>query len=189
MPPAAHEEIIGPIQYTVFHGPGQAGDANPLESVLVAPYNGLGADLLFWKGGVCMSILFVVVSIAGGILFGVMDGIINANPLAVQLYSVYKPLARGSVNVPAGILIDLIYGFLLAGIFLMLYHSLPGGTGVLKGVSYALIVWFFRVMMAAASQWMMFDIPPATVLYAAAAGLVEMLVLGIFYGLLLKPAT
>ena len=136
-----------------------------------------------------MSILFVVVSIAGGVLFGVMDGVINANPLATQLYSVYKPLARGSVNVPAGILIDVIYGFLLAGIFLMLYPSLPGGTGVLKGVSYAFMVWFFRVVMAAASQWMMFDIPPATLLYTAAAGLVEMLVLGIFYGLLLKPGT
>jgi hypothetical protein len=130
---------------------------------------------------------YVIISIAGGIIFGLLDGFINANPTAVNLYAIFIPLARQSVNVPAGIVIDLLYGFILAGLFLLLYQSLPGSTGIRKGVSFAITVWFLRVVMGAASQWMMFEIPAATLLYTLVAGFFEMLVLGIIYGLTLKP--
>ena len=112
---------------------------------------------------------------------------INANPLAQELYAFYKPVARTSIDVTAGFAIDLFYGFALAGIFLLLYRSLPGNSGLNKGISYALLVWFFRVAMQAASQWVMFNVPLATLIYILIAGLVEMLVLGVLYGLMLKP--
>lgn len=60
---------------------------------------------------------YLMVSIAGGILFGVMDGVINANPFAQSLFAVYKPIAKTSVNFIAGILIDLAYGFIMAAVF------------------------------------------------------------------------
>jgi hypothetical protein len=72
---------------------------------------------------------YVIVSLASGILFGALDGLINANPLAQRLYEVYRPIARASVNAPVGVAIDLVYGFVLAGIFLLLYASLPGRLG------------------------------------------------------------
>jgi hypothetical protein len=50
---------------------------------------------------------YIIVGIASGILFGILDALINANPLAQRLYDVYKPIARTSVNFVAGILIDL----------------------------------------------------------------------------------
>lgn len=128
---------------------------------------------------------YILVSLSGGILFGVMDGLIHANPLAVRLYEVYKPIARTSINAPLGIAIDLLYGFILAGLFLLLYPALPGGSGLVKGLSFALIVWFLRVAMGAVSQGMMYRLPAATLLYMLAAGLVEMLVLGLLYGLTL----
>ena len=131
---------------------------------------------------------YIVVSIGSGILFGFMDGVINANPLARRLFEVYQPIARTSINVPAGVIIDLAYGFIMAAIFLLLYNSLPGETGLLKGLSFAGLAWFFRVIMYAASQWMTTQIPAGAVLYIIAAGLVEMLILGILYGLTLKPA-
>jgi len=56
---------------------------------------------------------YIIISIISGILFGVLDGIINANPLAQRLYDVYKPIAKTSINVPAGIVIDLVYGLTL----------------------------------------------------------------------------
>ena len=87
-----------------------------------------------------MSILYIAVSLASGIIFGLMDGFANANPLVTRLYGVYNPLAGGSFNIPAGVVIDIIYGFLMAGIFQLLYESLPGEIGVLKGFSYALLV-------------------------------------------------
>ena len=133
-------------------------------------------------------IVYLIVSVVSGILFGVLDALINANPLAQKLYKVYQPIAKTSLNPIAGMLIDLVFGFVMAGVFLLLYNSLPGASGFIKGVSMAFIMWFFRVLMQVASQWMMFIIPPKTLLYTLAAGLGEMLVLGILYGLTLKPA-
>jgi len=128
---------------------------------------------------------YIAVSIAGGILFGVMDGLVNGNPLAVELYKVYEPIARTSVNVAAGITIDLVYGFVLAGMFILLYPGLPGKTGLQKGAAFGLLAWFLRTVMAAVSSWMMFDLGSAVFWYALGSGLVEMLVIGVFYGLML----
>ncbi len=132
---------------------------------------------------------YVVVSIVGGILFGILDGLINANPMAQRLYDVYKPIAKTSLNVVAGVTIDLAYGFIMAAVFLLLYTSLPGETGIAKGLSFAILVWFFRVVMSVASTWLMFTVPAQTLVYSLLAGLVEMLALGILYGFTLRPLT
>jgi hypothetical protein len=131
---------------------------------------------------------YIVISIVSGVLFGILDGVIHANPLAQRLYDVYKPIAKTSLNLPAGIVIDLVYGFVMAGVFLLLHKSLPGETGLVKGISFALLMWFFRVVMYVVSQWMMFNVPAETLLYTLLAGLGEMLILGALYGLTLKPA-
>lgn len=130
---------------------------------------------------------YLIVSVVSGILFGILDALINANPLARKLYAVYQPIAKTSLNPLAGIAIDLVYGFAMAGMFLLLYPSLPGGVGWVKGISFAILAWFFRMLMSAASQWMMFKIPVKTLLYTLITGLGEMLILGVLYGLTLKP--
>ena len=76
----------------------------------------------------------------------------------------------------------------MAGVFLLLYKSLPGGTGLVKGMSFAFLAWFFRVVMYTASQWVMFNVPVEALLYSLVMGLGEMLLLGVLYGLTLKPA-
>ena len=131
---------------------------------------------------------YLIVSVASGILFGIMDGVINANPFAKKLFEVYKPIARASFNPVAGIVIDLVFGFVMAGVFLLLYASLPGESGLVKGVSFAILAWFFRVVMYTASQWVMFNVPGKTLFYTLVTGLGEMLILGLLYGLTLKPA-
>ena len=100
---------------------------------------------------------------------------------------VYRPIARTSLNVVAGSLIDLAYGFILAAVFLIIYEGLPGHSGIVKGLSYALMIWFFRVVMYAASTWIMYNVPIQTIGYSLFAGLLEMLVLGILFGITLKP--
>ena len=132
-------------------------------------------------------IAYIIVSIVSGILFGLLDGVINANALARRLYEVYKPIARTSINPLKGSLIDLAYGFILAGLFLLLHDSLPGGSGLVKGISFAGLAWFFRVVMSAASQWVMYKLPGRALLYSLVTGLAEMLILGVLYGLTLKP--
>jgi hypothetical protein len=130
---------------------------------------------------------YVIVSVSIGLLFAAMDGLINANPIALVLYEAYQPMTRASVNVAAGLAIDIVYGFVMAGVFLLLYRSLPGQSGLAKGLSYALIVWFFRVLMSAASSWMLFTLPAALVGYQLVTGLLEMAVLGALLGVFLKP--
>ena len=130
---------------------------------------------------------YLIVSVGSGILFGILDGIINANPFAQKLYAVYTPILKKSVNVFAGIGTDLAYGFLMAAVFLLLYQGLPGESGILKGLSFGVLAWFFRVVMSAASTWMMFDVPVSLIFYNLFTGLGEMLVLGILYGLTLRP--
>lgn len=116
-----------------------------------------------------------------------LDGILNGNPFAQKLNRVYAPIARQSISVPAGLIIDVLYGFVMAAVFLLLYESLPGGTGLVKGVSYGVIIWFFRMVMYAATQWMTLRIPGATLLYIVVTGLVEMVLLGLLYGAGLRP--
>jgi len=130
---------------------------------------------------------YIVISIISGILFGVLDGVIHANPAAQRLYEVYKPIAKTSLNPLTGILIDLAYGFIMAAIFLFLYPSLPGESGSMKGMVFGLLVWFFRVVMSAASTGMMFNVPIQTITYDLVTGLGEMLLLGLLYGLTLRP--
>jgi hypothetical protein len=130
---------------------------------------------------------YFIVGVISGILFGLLDAVINANPLARRLNEVFRPISKTSLNPIAGIMIDLVYGFVMAGVFLLLYNSLPGATGFIKGIGFALMVWFFRVVMSVASQWMMYIVPTRTLFYSLATGLGEMLILGVLYGLTLKP--
>lgn len=131
---------------------------------------------------------YILVSLAGGALFAVLDGIINGNPLAQRLYAVYKPLARPSFNVLAAVGADLAHGFIMAAIYLLLYASLPGHSGVGKGLSYALGVWFFRVVMNAVGQGLVMNVPASATLYSLLTGLVEMAAVGLLFGLTLHPA-
>ncbi len=133
-------------------------------------------------------VTYIVVSIASGILFGIMDGLINANPVGVGLLAVYRPIARTTLNISGGVLADLVFGFVLAAVFLLLFPSLPGDNGLIKGISYALLVWFFRVVMYVASNWVMFNVPETALVYLLITGLIEMLALGLLYGLTLNPA-
>lgn len=129
---------------------------------------------------------YVLVSLGAGILFGVLDGLINTAAPARRLFEAYGTVAKSGVNIVAGIIIDLAYGFILAGLFLLLYKSLPGATGWMKGLSLGLIAWFFRVLMSVLSQWMTLRLPPSGLAYMLLAGLLEMLLLGLLFGLTLR---
>ena len=131
---------------------------------------------------------YILVGLASGVLFGIMDALINVNPIAERLYEFNLPIRRASVDAIGGLLIDLAYGFILMAVFLVLYRSLPGRVGLVKGASFALLVWFLRVVMSAASQWIMLNVPVAALVYGVLTGLGEMLVLGILYGATVRPS-
>lgn len=126
------------------------------------------------------------VGLAAGLLFAILDGLIHANPVAERLYSVYRPIARKSVNAPLGLTFDFVSGIVMAFLFVALTPALPGGWAT-KGIAFGLMAWFFRVAMGSASQAVMFQVPASALLYGLLTGLAEMIALGLLYGALLKP--
>jgi hypothetical protein len=128
---------------------------------------------------------FLGAGATAGILLSLMDGVINANPLARRLLQPYEPIARTSVNAVVGIAVDFALGFALAAIFMIVYRGLPGRAAWIKGLSFGLLVWFLRFGMATASDWVMFRLPHATLLYGLVTGLVEMIILGLVLGVAL----
>ncbi len=128
---------------------------------------------------------YLVAAASSGALFAVLDGVLNANPLAQRLLGYLKPVARERISVAAGLAVDLAWGFAMSGVFVVLHGSLPGQLPVVKGLSFAILAWFFRVLMRAGTDVVMLKVPPAAVIYQIAAGALEMALIGILYGLLL----
>ena len=85
-----------------------------------------------------------------------------------------------------GVALDVAFGLAMAILFVALTPALPIGW-LAKGLAFGLIAWFFRVVMSAASNFVMFQIPAATTIYTLATGLAEMLLLGLLYAVLLRP--
>ena len=130
----------------------------------------------------------IVIGLIAGVAFLVLDGVLNANPLAQRLYAAYEPIARPNVNVLAGSAIDLGYGVVLVALFRTLWPSLPGRTSRRKGVSFSAMVWFFRVFMRVAGEWVTTTVPISTHAYTLVTGLVQaLLVVGIIVLLLPLP--
>ncbi len=129
---------------------------------------------------------YIIVSWVCGIVYWILDGVINWNPYAIKLFEIYRNNIKTSFSIQKSLFVYLIYGFAMAGIFKVLYKSLPGKNGVMKGVSFALIAWFFRGFIAVMSQWLLYSIPFNTLGYVAISGLVEALLLGMLLGLTLK---
>jgi hypothetical protein len=92
------------------------------------------------------------------------------------------------VNALAGSLIDLAYGLILAVLFVTLWPSLPGETGLLKGLSFGVMVWFLRVVMRVASEWVTTTVPPSAHVYSLVGGLIQiLLVTALIAALLPRP--
>jgi hypothetical protein len=132
-----------------------------------------------------ISLRVVLVGVGAGVVFAILDGLLNANPIAQHVYAAYRPIARESVNAPLGLSFDIISGVVMAILFVALKPALPGGP-VAKGLAFGLTVWFFRVAMGVAAQAVMFKVPLSALAYTLVTGLVEMSILGSVYGFALR---
>jgi uncharacterized membrane protein YagU involved in acid resistance len=128
----------------------------------------------------------ILVGLLSGLLFAVLDMLINANPLARRLNALILPIARQKVNPAVGLAIDVVFGIVMAVLYVQLRPGLAGASGLARGLCYGSLAWFFRVVMAAASQWVMFPVSWRLTAYNLGTGLLEMLALGMLYGLTLS---
>jgi hypothetical protein len=127
----------------------------------------------------------VSVGLAAGVALLITDALLNANPLARRLYAAYDPIARPSANALAGSAIDLVLGVILAVLFVTLWPSLPGETGLVKGLSFGVMVWFLRVVMRVASDWMTTTVPVSAHIYTLGGGLIQILLVAALIAVLL----
>jgi hypothetical protein len=127
----------------------------------------------------------VAVGVVAGIAFLILDGVLHANPLAQRLYAPYQVIARPSVNALAGSAIDLAFGVVLVFLFVTLRDSLPGRSSATKALSFGLLVWFLRVCMRVAGEWVMTVVPVQAHVYTLGAGLIQMLIVAGIIALLL----
>lgn len=132
---------------------------------------------------------YIIAALLTGLSFGLMDGLINGNPYATELMKFYEPISKKSINIPIGLLIDLFYGFIIAGIFKIIFPVLPSNSRITKGIIFGTGMWFFRVVMSVISNWMMFAIPLKISIYILLTGLFEMLLLGMINGMIIKNRT
>ncbi len=130
---------------------------------------------------------YILISFFSGLIFAVLDGLINGNPYARKLMICYQPIAKSAINIPLGFIIDILFGFAMCGIFILIYNSLPGEKGVVKGVLYGLMMWFFRVVMSVISTYMTLKVPGKALIYLLISGLFEMMIIGLFYGIMIAP--
>ena len=130
---------------------------------------------------------YVFASLGAGVLFLLLDGFLNVNPLAQRVHRAYGAIARKSMNLALAVAIDIAYGFIIAGLYLLLYQALPGTPGLVRTLSFAIILWILRDVMAALGHWVMFDVPASSHLYDIVAGLIEMLAISLFCAATLRP--
>jgi len=126
-----------------------------------------------------------LVGVVAGAAFLITDGLLNANALAREVYGAYRPIARSSVNALAGSLVDMAYGLILVLLFVTLRHCLPGRTDLKKGISFGVILWFLRVVMRVAGEWVTTTVPGSAHVYSLLAGLAQTLLVAVLIALLL----
>ena len=122
----------------------------------------------FAIAGAVASVLFLVLDAAMGMLGGWVGarlfGLPSTQPEEIESKMV------------AGLIFELINGFMLAAIYAVIYRCLPG-AGWVRGLSYGLLVWGLRVVMWAFSTYMMTDMSPITISITVGTGLIEMLII------------
>ena len=119
---------------------------------------------------------FVLCSMVTGILFIFFDMLIGIG--TSRVFAPYSELAiwKTPPNVVAGVVFDLINGFILTAVYMTIYNGLPG-LGWQKGLNYGLIVGLFRVVMTSFSSIVMYNIPVILVGTGLITGYVEIVLL------------
>jgi len=115
--------------------------------------------------GVITSVLFLI--------FDMLIGI-STSPI----FSPYSdlPIWKIPPNILAGLVFDLINGFILVLVYGTIYKGIPG-FGWKKGLNYGVIVGLFRVVMMSFSMIVMYNVPLILVFTSLITGFIEIVLL------------
>ncbi len=123
-----------------------------------------------------------------GVLFIMFDMIssISTSPI----FSPYSdlPIWKTPPDILAGVIFDLINGFILVAVYMMIYNGIPG-YGWKKGLNYGIIVGLFRVVMPSFSTIVMYTIPFTLVIASLVTGYIEIVILCVILAVVYEKVT
>lgn len=121
---------------------------------------------------------FVVCALFVGVIFIVCDGLVAL--LTMPFMPEIEDVAawKDEPNIIAGMIFDLINGFILIGVYHIIRQGIPG-EGWKKGFYYGCIVGLFRVVMLTFTTIVVYDVSFEVVLIQLVAYYIEIVVLGI----------
>jgi hypothetical protein len=128
-------------------------------------------------GGIFIGLLMVT--------SGMISGFFSVAVFKLPMFVSDSTLWRKEFNPALSILLDISYGIILAGLFNLIYMSMPG-KGVVRGIAFGLIIWFFKVVMAMGSIRVMFNVSDKILVYWTCTGLLEFLMVGMVLGIFYK---
>jgi len=125
----------------------------------------------------------IINGIIVGFVFLILDMLFAM--ITSPFFSPYSDLAIWKIppNLAAGGVFDFINGFILVGVFMMIYNGIPG-TGWRKGLNYGIIVGLFRVVMMSFSVIVMYAVPIELVVISLISGFIEIIVLCILLSMI-----
>ncbi len=122
-------------------------------------------------------------SIVIGILFIIFDMVTAISISPIFSYYSDLPIWKNPPNIVAGIVFDLINGFILVTIYSIIYNGIPG-LGLKKGLNYGIMIAFFRVVMSSFSAIVMYNIPLTIIVADLIANYFEIVILCILLSLI-----
>ncbi|MFX0070158.1 MAG: hypothetical protein ACFFAO_03620 [Candidatus Hermodarchaeota archaeon] len=120
----------------------------------------------------------IVCSLIIGILFIILD-ILRAI-ITYPIFSAYSylPIWNTPPNILAGMIFDLINGFIIVFVYRILYEGIPSVKWC-KGLYYGIIIGMFRVVMMTFSIIVLYNVPIIYVIVSLITGYIEIVILGV----------
>jgi len=120
----------------------------------------------------------IICSVIIGLIFILLDMLLAIALFPVNSAYIDLPIWKSPPNIVAGIIFDLINGFIIVFVYNLIKESIPFESWK-KGTIYGLIMGLFRVVMMAFTTIVIYNVPIVLVIANLVSGFIEIIVLGI----------
>lgn len=131
---------------------------------------------------------YFLISVLAGSIMLIIDVVFVNNEFAKRISNPLDSIQRKNNKFARNLAVNISFGFVFAGFYLMSYRSLPGLPGsFFRSFYFASMVWILSIVFKAMSQWVAFDFPGKFLLYSVFSGFIKILSISILFHYLLRP--
>lgn len=131
---------------------------------------------------------YSLISVLAGSIMLVFDVVFVNNEFARRISIPLDPIRRKKNTFTRNLAVNISFGFIFAGFYLMSYRSLPGlPNSLFRSIYFAIMVWIPSFVFKAMSQWVEFDFPGKFLLYTVFSGFIKILSISILFHYVLRP--